>query len=190
MGDRVLLLTPSRGLGGGIERYIGTVEAAFAREGVDHVRIDQSRPGVAAYRDLTRRAVADIRASGRRTRLVVAHPRLLPVGMLVARLADVSGISLLCYGADVWLSPRDPRWRAERALLRTAAIRVVAISSFTAGTLFHGKAATILPAGVDQQWFDTLVAASATAPPARDGIDLVTVFRLEDWRDKGLPEIL
>lgn len=190
MGDRVLLLTPSRGLGGGIERYLGTVEAALDREGVDHGRIDQSHPGLAAYREMARRAVADIRSSGRRTRLVVAHPRLLPVGVLVARMADVSGISLLCYGADVWVPSWDPRWRLEKALIRNADVRVVAISSFTAGTLFAVRPATILPAGVSQQWFDTLVSASAASPPARTGIDLVTVFRLADWRDKGLPEML
>src|ERR1700744_4862924 len=128
MGDGVLLLAPSRGLGGGIERYIGTVEAAFDREGVHYGRIDQSRPGVGAYREMTRRAVADIRASGRPARLVVAHPRLLPIGMLVARRADVSGISVLCYGADVWLSPWQLRWQLEKAIIGTADIRLVAIS--------------------------------------------------------------
>lgn len=190
MGDRALLLTPSRGLGGGIERYIGTVEAAFIREGVDYGRVDQSRPGLPAYREMFGRAVADIRSSGRAARLVVAHPRLLPVAMLVARQADVSGISVLCYGADIWVSPWQPRWQLEKAIIRRADIRVVAISSFTAGVLFADRAATILPAGVDQEWFDTLVSASVTAPPGGTGADLVTVFRLADWQDKGLPEIL
>src|ERR1700761_791833 len=78
MSDRALLLTPSRGLGGGIERYVETVEAAFTAEGVDYGRIDQPGPGPAAHRELFHRAVDEVRASGKRTRLVVAHPRLLP----------------------------------------------------------------------------------------------------------------
>ena len=48
MSDRVLLLTPSRGLGGGIERYVETLEWAFAREGVDYSRVDLSNPGAPA----------------------------------------------------------------------------------------------------------------------------------------------
>ena len=47
MTDRVLLLSPSRGLGGGIERYVATLEWAFAAEGVECQRLDLSGPGPA-----------------------------------------------------------------------------------------------------------------------------------------------
>src|ERR1700744_4005753 len=77
MSDRALLLTPSRGLGGGIERYVETVEAAFAREGVDYGRIDQAGPGPAAHRDMFRRAVAEVRSSGKQTRLGRGPPPVL-----------------------------------------------------------------------------------------------------------------
>ena len=39
----VLLLAPSRGLGGGIERYAETLESAFAEHNVDVHRIDLYR---------------------------------------------------------------------------------------------------------------------------------------------------
>src|ERR1700742_425317 len=190
MSDRALLLTPSRGLGGGIERYVETVEAAFTREGVDYRRIDQAGPGPAAHRDLFRRAVQEVQSGGKATRLVVAHARLLPVPMLAARQADVDGISVLCHGADVWVSRLQPHWQVEKALMRRARVRVVAVSSFTAGVLFSNTAATILPPAVSRDWFTTLVQASPAPRPSQRGVELVTAFRLADWRDKGLPELL
>ena len=190
MSDRVLLLTPSRGLGGGIERYVETLEWAFAREGVDYARVDLSNPGAPAHRRMLADVVADLRASDKHTRMVVAHPRLLPVAVLAARKMNVDGISVLCYGCDVWTSPLRLRRQVEKALMRRANVRVVAISSFTAGALLGSSAATILPPGVTQEWFDTLVKASSLPKPARPHKRLVTVFRLADWRDKGLAQLL
>jgi hypothetical protein len=45
MTSRVLLLSPSQGLGGGIERYVQTLEWAFAAEGVACQRLDLSGSG-------------------------------------------------------------------------------------------------------------------------------------------------
>src|ERR1700760_3979647 len=161
MSDCALLLTTSRGLGGGIERYVETVEAAFTLEGVDYGRIDQPGPGPAPHRRVFPPAGAQAPGSGKRTRLVVAHPRLLPAAVLTARQADVDGISVLCHGADVWGSPLPPHWQLEKTLMRRADVRVVAVSSFTAGVLFSNTAATILPPAVSRDWFTTLVQASA-----------------------------
>ena len=47
--ERVLLLAPSRGLGGGIERYIETLEWAFADQKVTSERIDLNRAGLRAH---------------------------------------------------------------------------------------------------------------------------------------------
>lgn len=185
-----LLLTPSRGLGGGIERYVETLEAAFTHKGVDYGRIDLSRPGVTAHREMLTAAVARLRATGGSPRLVAAHPRLLPVAVLVARRAHVDGISVLCHGSDVWVSPLGPRHQLETTLMRRADVRVVAVSSFTAGALSRVSPATILPPGVSREWYDTLIAASTLPAPDKRGVELVTVFRLADWRSKGLPELL
>jgi len=190
MTAAALLLTPSRGLGGGIERYVETLEAALAQKGIEYGRVDLTHPGATAHREMLTAAAAQVRASSKPPRLIVAHPRLLPVGVLVARQADVEGISVLCYGSDVWASRFRPRHHLEKALMRRADVRAVAISSFTAGALFGTTPATILPAAVSREWYSTLVTASALPAPGKRGIELVTVFRLGDWQDKGLPQLL
>ena len=43
MNENVLFLTPSRGLGGGIERYVETLEWAFDHRGVKRWRIGPCR---------------------------------------------------------------------------------------------------------------------------------------------------
>ena len=85
MTGRVLLLSPSRGLGGGIERYVATLEWAFAAEGVEGQRLDLSGPGARAHARLLARGKAIRRAGSEPARLVVAHLSLLPVAALLAR---------------------------------------------------------------------------------------------------------
>jgi phosphatidylinositol alpha-1,6-mannosyltransferase len=110
---------------------------------------------------------------------VLAHRALLPAAALLARSRTVHGITVICHGSDVWGAGSGPRWHAETRLMRRADVRVVAVSSFTAGALA-------------MHWFADLAAAGAAAAgqPARPGIRLVTAFRLADWEDKGLPQII
>src|SRR5580704_4531782 len=107
MTDRVLMLSPSRGLGGGIERYVETLEWAFAAEGVEYQRLDLSSSGVRAHARLLAQGRAILLGEQESTRLVVAHRALLPVAVLLARDPAVCGMSVLCYGREVW----DSRWR-------------------------------------------------------------------------------
>lgn len=192
--DQVLLLTPSRGLGGGIERYVQTVQAAFAERNVACQRLDLARPGLAGHRALYAKAAAAVETpSGRSHRVIVAHRALLPISALLSRTRQVSGVSVICHGSDVWRSPGDPRARLERWLMRQRNVRIVTASSFTAGSLllFAGQAA-ILPPGLSRVWFSELVAAAdaaAQAPDPRVGLELMTAFRLCDWQDKGLPQL-
>jgi glycosyltransferase involved in cell wall biosynthesis len=74
--------------------------------------------------------------------------------------------------------------------MRRSPVRVVTASSFTSGALADSVTTTILPPGLSQEWFDTLTKASTDETTDRQGIALVTAFRLEDWRDKGLPQLL
>lgn len=204
----VLLLTPSRGLGGGIERYVQTLEWAFAAQGVPHDRIDLRRAGPAGHRRLLAEASARLNAgageagareaearetdSGAvpRARIVAAHRALLPAAALLARRHDVAGVSVICHGSDVWGSRLNPRWYAETRLMRREDVRVVAVSSFTAGALAASAKATILPPGLSGSWFAELSSAATAGRPARHGLELLTAFRLDDWRDKGLPELV
>ena len=98
----VLLLAPSRGLRGGIERYVQTVQSAFDDQGVAHLRLDLPRPGPAGHRALLTEAAALLTGPGRPARVIVAHRALLPVAALLARIRPVSGISVICHGIDVW----------------------------------------------------------------------------------------
>jgi len=190
MTGRVLLLSPSRGLGGGIERYVETLEWAFSAEGVTCQRLDLSGPGARDHARLMVRARAILRGDPEPARLVVAHRALLPVAVLLARDSAACGVSFLCYGTDVWASRWRPRKALERRLMRRAGMRAVAISNFTAGVLLRDCRATVLPPALSRKWFDTLAAAAADGQDPGPGIRLVTAFRLEDWRDKGLPQLV
>jgi glycosyltransferase involved in cell wall biosynthesis len=78
----------------------------------------------------------------------------------------------------------------ERRLMRSFSVRVVAASSFTAGSLAGDCRATILPPGLSGEWFGTLSSARATAEGDTQRIRLVTAFRLASWREKGLPQLI
>ena len=190
MKGRVLLLSPSRGLGGGIERYVATLEWAFAAEGAECQRLDLSGPGARGHARLLARGRAVLRARSEPARLVVAHRALLPVAALLARDSAICGVSVLCYGIEIW----DSRWRSrrslERRLMRGADVRVVACSNFTAGALMRDCRATVLPPALSREWFDTLAAAAVGGRDSGPGIRLATAFRLADWRDKGLPQLV
>jgi phosphatidyl-myo-inositol dimannoside synthase len=188
--QRVLLLTPSRGLGGGIERYAETVEWAFADQGVEHRRIDLHSSGPVAHARLLAEARRQLRMARGPTRLVLLHRTLLPVASVLARDALVEGTSVVCHGSDVWDKPLRPRRYAELRLMRLPRVRVIGVSSFTAGALAADCPAAVLPPGLSRAWFQTLVSVADPAQQRAPGIRLVTAFRLADWRDKGLPELL
>jgi phosphatidyl-myo-inositol dimannoside synthase len=190
MTDRVLLLTPSRGLGGGIERCVETLEWAFAAEGVESQRLDLSGPGARAHAQLLARGRAILQADQGPTRLVVVHRALLPVAALLARYSSVCGVSVLCHGSEMWGSRWWPRRKLERHLMRRAGVRVVAVSNFIAGALMRDCRATVLPSALSREWFDTLAAAAADRHDNGPEIRLVTAFRLADWRMKGLPRLI
>ncbi len=190
MTDQVLLLSPSRGLGGGIERYVETLEWAFAAEGVPCQRLDLDGQGARAHARLLVRGRSVLRANREPTRIVVAHRALLPVAVLLARDTGTCGISLVCHGCEMWNSRWRPRSRLERRLMRRPDVRVVAVSNFTAGVVMRDRRATVLPPALSQQWSDTLAAAAASRPGHGPGIRLATAFRLAEWRGKGLPQLV
>jgi glycosyltransferase involved in cell wall biosynthesis len=192
--DRVLLLTPSRGLGGGIERYADTLEWAFAAQGVECLRADlhQGRLGsrALAHARLLSETRRHLRASTVPTRLIVVHRALLPIASLAAAERAACGISVICHGSDVWGARFRARRGVESCLMGRKRVRVVAVSSFTAGAIFRRRPATILPPGLSREWFHTLVEQSAGDHTPEAGISLVTAFRLADWEAKGLPQLL
>ena len=133
--SRVLLLAPSSGRGGGIERYAETLEWAFRAQGIDCARVDLGRPGLSGHIRMLAQARTVLRGGMAPARLVVMHRALLPVAWLLAQELVVSGITVVCHGSEVWGVRHRPRWYLENQLMRRHAIRVVAVSSFTAGAL-------------------------------------------------------
>lgn len=190
MAERVLFLTPSRGLGGGIERYAETLEWAFAAQGVQYERVDLSGPGISSHARMLGQARKLLIRNEVPTRLVLAHRALLPVGALLRREPLACGISVVCHGSDVWGVRSRPRWHVESRLMRSADVRVVAVSNFTAGALASAHPATVLSPGLSQQWFEMLIEASSSVQEQGPELHVVTAFRLEDWVDKGLPQLM
>ncbi len=185
-----LMLTPSRGLGGGIERYAETIEWAFRRQGVSYQRIDLARPGVSGHTRMLAQSRAVLRESSEPRYLVLLHRTLLPVAALLALHCSVAGTSVVCHGSDVWGRKKHPRMDIENIMMRQPGVRVIAVSSFTSGALCRICQTSVLPPGLSDNWFKTLLAASAQAPDPRPYFQLVTAFRLSDWRTKGLPQLL
>lgn len=185
----VLLLAPSRGLGGGIERYVQTVQSALADLGVACQRLDLARPGPAGHRGLLAEAAAALPATGKPVRVILGHRGLLPVAALLARIRAVNGTSVICHGSDVWGPRARPRWKLENWLMHRRGVRIVAVSSFTAGALFPGGQAAVLPPGLSREWFGELVSAAGAGHARRAGLEIMTAFRLGEWRDKGLPQL-
>jgi phosphatidylinositol alpha-1,6-mannosyltransferase len=190
MTNRVVLLSPSQGLGGGIERYVAAVEWAFAAEGVECQRLDLKGSGVRAHARLLVRGWAILRADPAPARLVVAHRTLLPVAALLTRNSATRGVSVVCHGSEMWDSRWRPRRNLERHLMRGAGVRIVTVSSFTAGVLMRDCLATVLPPALSREWFETLTAAASHKPSRGPVTRIVTAFRLAQWRTKGLRQLV
>lgn len=191
MTAAALLLAPSRGRGGGIERYVETIEWALDAQGVSCHRMDLASAGIGAHARLLQQCRRRFRPGGGFTgRVIVAHRAMLPVAVLLTRQWRSCGISVICHGVEVWAARPRARRALEDRLMQRLGTRVVAVSNFTAGALFHDCQATILPPGLSARWFATLVDASRAGHHREPGIDLMTAFRLTDFRNKGLPQLL
>jgi len=188
--NQTLLLAPSVGLGGGIERYVDAIAAALGAAGVDCRRLnlrEGNQPLTALARLRFARAVRRMVADGHGPmRLVIAHVNLLPVLALVARHPNYAGASVIIHGGEIW---SGHRMRGQRRL-RSRHVRVAAVSNFSAGALARTCRANVLPPLIDPQWFDTLVRSSELTRPPDDQLHLVTAFRLQSWRSKGLDTII
>ncbi|GII21206.1 glycosyltransferase family 4 protein [Planosporangium mesophilum] len=190
MNENVLLLAPSLGLGGGIERYVSTIEAVFTQHEVSYQRLnllDVNRPnGIVTKARFVREVLRATRASERPTRFVVAHCNLLPVVELAARMPNFAGATVILHGLEIWAGRHV---RGHRTMRRPD-VRVVTASNFSAGALARTSPANVLHPGVSAAWYRILVDAAEQARSGSGELNLVTAFRLDDWRDKGLGTLL
>ncbi|NYG59808.1 glycosyltransferase involved in cell wall biosynthesis [Nocardioides daedukensis] len=190
---RVLLLAPSRSLGGGIERYVSTVVDGFEANDVHYERVDL-RTGEASTRlaDYFRVWRAGWRWGrrniGKPLTIVVAHRTLLALALVLRKLLRQDAtISVVLHGNDIWTSRR----RNEMRMLRAHDVRAVAVSAYSSGALAQHVNATILPPGVSREWFEELQRAGRDRTrEASDDHIVMTSFRLNQWIDKGLPVLV
>jgi glycosyltransferase involved in cell wall biosynthesis len=190
MNQTVLLLSSSHAAGGGIERYLSTIEGVFTEHDVPYRRIDLVRPdrpnGIGAKLSFLAEVRRAVRSSPGPTRLVLMHCHLLPAVRLVAGLPNYAGTTVILHGGERY---PPQRIRGRRAM-RRANIRVAAVSDFLAGALCASSHAKVLHPGVSREWYHTLVAAGGRPRPDSGEINLVTAFRFDAWRDKGLGTLL
>lgn len=193
--DRVLLLTSSFGLGGGIERYADTLQSALRSQGFDVRRLDllgpQTRRRHLAHFVMYSRCASIIEGSSAPVHLVALQRSLLANAWLLSRRYSICRISLVCHGNEIWLHRNALCRLAEQRLMRGPIVRLVAVSAYTAGALVHlGKPVVVPPPGLSESWFAILSEASESGCSRADPVELVTAFRLRQWRDKGLAQVL
>jgi phosphatidylinositol alpha-1,6-mannosyltransferase len=190
--ERVLLLAPSNGLGGGIERYLSTVQAAFDQYGVPYRRIDLTWPGnhngPQAKLRFVREVTHALRTSIGPVQLIFAHNNLLPVLRIVAPMRHFAGATAILYGREIWSARRPRGWRT----MRRSDVRVITISQFSAGALAQAcqTNVNVLQPGISLDWYQSLVEAGGRTRSPSDHIELISVFRLLEWRVKGLDTLL
>ena len=106
MTDHVLLLTPSRGLGGGIERYAATVEWVLQSSGLAYRRIDLNGSGVKAHGGLLLEALHHLKSNPVKTQTGRRAPRIAAASGESSTPRFVTGTSVVFHGSDVWARPR------------------------------------------------------------------------------------
>ena len=192
---RVLLLAPSRGLGGGIERYVGAVEERLRAGGAEVHRVDLHSPA----RPLSARARLRFAAAALYTArrlapfdaVVACHPNLITVAAAAATVGRARRGPVIFHGVDIWRTSR----LGCALLARQPALYPLAVSSFSAGGLARVGVTPVLRPGISSGWRAMLLAAGTHAvrqadTPARP--TLLSVFRLgdADWAGKGVLELL
>ncbi|ADP80279.1 glycosyl transferase group 1 [Pseudofrankia inefficax] len=189
---RVLLLAPSGGLGGGIERYLDAVQEALRAGGAEVHRVDLRGPGNSlTLRSRLRFTAAALRVavrSGPFDTVLAGLPNLIPVAALAVPLAKARRGLIVFHGTDIWAMRT-----VDRAILTLhPTLRPVTVSSFSSGALARVGMTPVLRPGIPNSWRAALLAAGSRRP-TRDAVPTVlSVFRLNDadWVGKGLRELL
>lgn len=190
---RMLALVPSRGLGGGIERYIGGVLRSVAGEGVEVRELALTTAGAPAPTVLAKLRFA-LRAGwsalalrrAQEARILSFHPGFLTVLPFLRRLAGLGGSRTVAffYGQDA-----VDLGAGQRRVVRSGDVALVAISEYTAGALAAIGPASVLAPGIEEAWYRRL--ADLPGRDRRDGaLWVLSVFRLEAAEDKGASVLL
>jgi len=191
--SRVLLLAPSDGLGGGVERYLANVEECLRNGGADVRRLNLlvggASPGRQARARFTCRAIRHARYSGPFNVVLTGHPNLMPVAVAATTAAAAPRAPVIFHGTDIFRLPTTYR----AVLARHPALFPITVSTFSAGALAGVGAgqAPVLRPGLRTEWRTMLLTAAQQRCPASPPT-LLSVFRLNyaGWEGKGLRELL
>lgn len=190
----VLLLAPSRGAGGGIERYIEAIVEALSDSGVivNSVAIVDGPDAEATLGAKVRFMIQTIvtalriRRMGRRCQIIIAHPSLAPLapGLRALARSPYRPIIVL-HGQEAWLPGT-----MLRCITRVRQVEMMAVSDFTAGAAVSMGNARVLPPGLPRKWFLQLADVAETRVDRSSGpLRVLSVLRLADAVLKGLPEL-
>lgn len=182
---RVLALIPSRGLGGGIESYVGAVLEALEAAGVQITSL-VLRDGPDSPPSLTRKVAFTSRAAraamGKDDLVIIAFlASLAPVAYLAKSLAGARAKAFVIqHGWEIWTAGRfRRRWDASPALHQ------VAVSSFSAGALAARAPAGLLHPGIPKARFTRLVSTGRSPAGSPSPLEILSVFRLGEAEGKG-----
>lgn len=195
--DKVIAISPSCGLGGGIESYTEAVLARVQDRGVRIERHALLGPGTremptrrqkASYVVRVVRGAFAMRAS-QRPGVYVFHPGFALLGALVRVIAgSVYWDSVVFFhGQEIWSSS----W-IERLVWRHCGMRRITVSAFSAGALAATGPASVLPPGIPEEryWQLKAIGDERKGCPTTGALKLLSVFRLDVSCGKGVPELL
>ncbi len=192
--SRLLALIPSAGLGGGIEAYVDAVLEQLEKRGavVDRrVLLDARRrrrpttTGKLAYAIKVLRRALQLRGL-EAPRVLVFHPSFILLGLLAGALCRAAPeVTVFFYGSEIFSATPLRRWLWGRPRLK-----LVTISSFSAGALATVGPARLLPPGVGQARYRALLSLPAPSLEPGSPVQLLSVFRLADAAGKGAYEVL
>lgn len=186
---RILLVAPSRGLGGGIERYTDGLLGALWGPDTTITRVDYIDPAIRASPVRRFHFAAEVHSAMQRLqpgfRTLVVHPDLLPLAYPLSVLSRARECVVFFHGIDIPAAGRMVRYLTARG----PGVRAVTVSSSSALALQPLTDAAVLPPGLSDKWFRALVQADLGANRSKT-IDVLSVFRLSDWRAKGADLLL
>ena len=190
----ILAFQPSTGFGGGIERYcewlltaleeggVHVEQAALLHEGESPSIVRKLKFVFTAFR-MARRV-----RSNAPTGVLICHPDLAVPIVIMLRAARLhsSERHVLFYGIDIWsVGP------IRAMVFRRLNVRLLTVSAFSAGALTMVGPSNVLSPGLRRDWYACLTDTSRLqrSTPS-DPMQVLTVFRFDSARDKGLPQLL
>lgn len=186
----ILALIPSEGHGGGIEAYVDALLQQAQKSGVivrrcvltsPRGRLPPSLPRKLVFAWNAVRAAWNLRSDSQ-AHVFAFLPSLAGLGLLARVITGRrrSPVTVFFHGSEIWAAGSWARWVWARRSLR-----LISVSSFSAGALARVGAAQILPPGIPSSRYSKLHAIPPQENYGRTEIRVLSVFRLPEAELKG-----